>query len=149
MPELVDTFHEVVAASSKRTGSPPGPLFLGGKSMGGRYASLLAAEGEPLDGLIFLGYPLHPPNRPEKLRADHLKDIACAMLFIQGTRDSLCRLDLLHDTLRPIKAATTLHVIDDADHSFKVLKRTGRAESEVWDEIVDVVAAWMGKAIPR
>jgi predicted alpha/beta-hydrolase family hydrolase len=123
----------------------PRRLFLGGKSMGGRMASHLAARGVETAGLVFLGYPLHPPKGFDRLRAEHLARIQCPMLFIQGSRDSLCRLDLLQKVLKPLRAPVTLHVIEDGDHSFKVPKRTGRTEADVWDEIGAVVTGWLRK----
>src|SRR5262249_7886134 len=94
-------------------------LVIGGKALGGRMASPLAAAGEPVDGLVFLGYPLHPAGKPDRLRAAHLARVAAPMLFLTGTRDALCRLDLLQPVLAEIPNAT-LHVIDDGDHSFAV-----------------------------
>jgi hypothetical protein len=117
-------------------------LVIGGKSMGGRMASHLAAGGEPVDGLVFLGYPLHPAGKPEQLRVAHLGRIAAPMLFLAGTRDALCRLDLLRPALAGLQAAT-LHVVDDADHSFRVRARTGRAPAAVRDEIVGAIVDWL------
>jgi predicted alpha/beta-hydrolase family hydrolase len=113
------------------------PLFLGGKSMGGRIASHLAAEGYPCAGLVFLGYPLHPAGKTERAaeRAAHLPRIKAPMLFIQGSRDALCDLALLRPALAPLGARATLHVIEEGDHSFKVPRRTGRTTEEVWDEV--------------
>ena len=117
-------------------------LVIGGKSMGGRMASHLAAAGEPLDGLVFLGYPLHPAGRPQQLRDAHLPRIAVPMLFLTGTRDALCPLD----TLRPILARlpqATLHVVDDGDHSFAVRKKSGRTAEMVLDELADATVGWL------
>jgi predicted alpha/beta-hydrolase family hydrolase len=125
----------------------PRGLFLGGKSLGGRMASYLAAHGYPCAGLVFLGYPLHPPNRPEKLRAEHLADIACPMLFIQGTRDPFCRLDLLEPILERLPAPTALHRIEGGEHSFKLPKRLGRSEQQVWDEVARTAGEWMLRAV--
>ena len=117
-------------------------LVIGGKSMGGRMASHLAAAGEPLDGLVFLGYPLHPAGRPQQLRDAHLPRIAVPMLFLTGTRDALCPLD----TLRPILARlpqATLHVVDDGDHSFAVRKKSGRTAEMVLVELADATVGWL------
>lgn len=141
-PLLEETWRKIIAAVQEDDEFAPKNLFLAGKSMGGRIASHLAAQGQEFNGLIFLGYPLHPPNKLEKLRAEHLASIQCPMLFIQGTRDSLCDLDLLRTALKTVKAQTTLHVIEGGDHSFKTLKRLGRSELEVWKEIVDTVFDW-------
>jgi uncharacterized protein len=121
----------------------PQTLFLGGKSMGGRIASQVVAAGERARGLVFLGYPLHPAGRPEALRVKHLAGIDCPMLFIQGSRDRLCDLGVLERELPQLSASVTLHVIEEGDHSFKVPKRTGRSEQQIWDEIVETTAAWL------
>ena len=121
----------------------PRRLVLGGKSMGGRIASQIVAAGYPADGLIFLGYPLHPAGRPERMRKDHLPEIAAPMLFVQGTRDSLCSLEDLRPILGELSAPATLHVVEGGDHSFKVLKRSGRSEESVFKELVDTCRAWL------
>ena len=117
-------------------------LVIGGKSMGGRMASHLAAAGEAVDGLLFLGYPLHPAGKPEKLRAAHLQRIAAPMLFLAGTRDSLCRLDLLRAELAGLPQAA-LHVVDDGDHSFAVRAGSGRTAASVRDELVAASLGWL------
>lgn len=123
-------------------------LVIGGKSMGGRMASHLAAAGETVDGLLLLGYPLHPAGRPEQARVAHLPRIAVPMLFLAGTRDSLCRLDLLRDVLAGLPQAT-LHVVEDGDHSFAVRKRSGRDQGSVREEIVQASVAWLRTAVQR
>jgi uncharacterized protein len=124
----------------------PRRAVIGGKSMGGRMASHLAADGVAIDGLLLLGYPLHPAGKPEQLRRAHLARIAVPMLFLAGTRDALCRLDLLRETLLGLRGAT-LHVIDDGDHSFAVRKRSGRDAGAVLDEIVQPTVAWLRTAV--
>jgi predicted alpha/beta-hydrolase family hydrolase len=128
-------------------GSPaePRPVIAGGKSMGGRIATHLAAAGEQLGGLVLLGYPLHPAGRPDRLRDAHLPAVRCPLLFIQGSRDRLCDLDLLAPVLRRLEAPYHLHVIEEGDHSFRVPKRTGRGEAEIFAEIRDVVMSWVGE----
>jgi len=121
----------------------PAALFLGGKSMGGRIASHLAAAGYPCAGLFFLGYPLHPPHQESRLRKDHLGRITAAMLFIQGSRDSLCRLELLAPVLEALGARARLHVVEGGDHSFKTPARAGRTEAQVTQEIFEVLIEWM------
>jgi uncharacterized protein len=123
-------------------------LVIGGKSLGGRMASHLAAAGEVVDGLLFLGYPLHPAGKPEQLRAAHLQRVAVPMLFLAGTRDALCRLDLLRGALAGLPNAT-LHVVDDGDHSFAVRVRSGRDQAGVRREIVDASLAWLTTAVCR
>lgn len=144
-PRLEQTWRAVLRAIRDDAELKPKRLFIGGKSMGGRIASLIAAQGEPLDGLIFLGYPLHPAGKPEKLRSAHLPAIACPMLFIQGSRDRLCGLDLLNDAIKTltVTVGVKLHVIDEGDHSFKVPKRTGRTEQDIYDDIAATIIAWI------
>ena len=120
----------------------PEYLFLGGKSMGGRIASQLVASGTTAAGLVFLGYPLHAANRPERLRAEHLSRITCPMLLVQGTRDALCRLDLLHPVLAGLRQAT-LHLIEGGDHSFHLPKRARRDQQEIHREVGEIVARWV------
>ncbi len=123
------------------------PLFAGGKSMGGRMTSLTVSGGgyDHLAGLVFFGFPLHAPGRDESHRADHLDDVPVPMLFLQGTRDRLAKLDLLRPVLKRVGPRATLHVEDDADHSFHVPKRSGRTDDEVLDRICDVTADWTGR----
>lgn len=146
-PKLEHAFRTVLQAVRQHDTLHPGPLFIGGKSMGGRIASHLVAQGEDVTGLILLGYPLHPPKKHDRQRRDHLPQIACPMLFFQGTRDPLCELSLLQDALQPVQDRTQVHVIDGADHSFKVPKRSGRTAEEVLDEMAQVMVDWI--SLPR
>jgi predicted alpha/beta-hydrolase family hydrolase len=121
------------------------PIFAGGKSMGGRMTSM-AAAGEPLNGvqgIFFFGFPLHPVSKPGVERADHLSDVTVPMLFLQGSRDKLAPLDLLAPVRDRLGENATLHVVDGADHGFNVLKRSGRTDDEVLDELVDTTRAWI------
>jgi predicted alpha/beta-hydrolase family hydrolase len=120
-------------------------IVIGGKSMGGRMASHVAAQGADVAGLVFLGYPLHPPGRTDKLRVAHLARIEAPMLFFAGTRDPLCNLDLLEATITELAAPVTLHVIDGGDHSFKLLKSMQRGDAEVLEEIIDATTKWLKK----
>src|SRR5712671_2779258 len=124
----------VVAAVRAAAEAAPGlPLLAGGKSMGGRMTSQAAAE-HPLDGvrgLVFFGFPLHPPKQPGTKRAEHLAKVTVPMLFLQGTRDELADLNLLRPVCAKLGAHATLHVIDTADHSFHLLKKSGRSDDEV------------------
>jgi len=140
---ILEATWRAVAAAVREDPLAPAKVVLAGKSMGGRIASHLAAEGEPCDGLLFLGYPLHPAGKPEKLRAEHLEQIACPMCFIQGSRDRLCRLDLLQKELERLPAPVMLHVVDDGDHSFQVPKRIGRSNEEVLDEVIATAGGWI------
>lgn len=122
-------------------------VFAGGKSFGGRMTSQAQAR-EPLPGvrgLVFLGFPLHPPGRPATSRADHLDDVLVPMLFLQGSRDEFAGLDLLEPVVKRLRSRATLHVIEGGDHSFKVLKRTGRTEADVMSELADTMTAWTGE----
>jgi len=121
------------------------PLFAGGKSMGGRMTSQAQAR-DPLPGargLVFLGFPLHPPGRPAVSRAKHLDAVAIPMLFVQGTRDDLADLDLVRGVCAALGKRASLHVVEGGDHSFKVLKRTGREPEDVMNEIRDTAARFM------
>jgi predicted alpha/beta-hydrolase family hydrolase len=123
--------------------APDLPLFAGGKSMGGRMTSLAASEQklEAVRGLIFFGFPLHPPKRPSTKRAQHLQLVKIPMLFLQGTRDDLADLTLLRPICDGLGPQTTLHIIEGADHSFHVLKRSGKSDSQVLAELSSTVKA--------
>jgi len=112
--------------------------------MGGRMTSQAAAQ-HPLDGvrgLVFFGFPLHPPNRPGTKRADHLAKVTTPMLFLQGTRDTLADFSLLRPICAKLGSRATLHVIETADHSFHMLKKSGRSDAEVLQELAETVASW-------
>ncbi len=143
---VLEAAWRAVAAAVRADELAPGRLFLGGKSMGGRMATHLAAAGEPCAGLVLLGYPLHPARKPEKLRVEHLPRIRCPMLFIEGTRDPLCDLTLLRGILATLSAPVTLYVIEGGDHSFNLPKRLGRDGRDVFDEIVSVTEEWMHRS---
>jgi predicted alpha/beta-hydrolase family hydrolase len=135
----------VVAAVRVAAEAAPGlPLLAGGKSMGGRMTSQAAAQ-HPLEGvrgLVFFGFPLHPPNRPGTKRADHLANVTVPMLFLQGTRDTLADLDLLRPICAKLGPQSTLHIIETADHSFHVLKKSGKSDAQVLQELAEMVASW-------
>lgn len=145
-PRLLDTHRAALAALRERFGERR--LLLAGKSMGGRMSTYLAAEGDDCAGLVLFGYPLHPPGKPEKLRSEHFAAVAQPALFLQGTRDALCDLELLRRELEPFGGQTTVQVIEDADHDFGVLKRTGRTQDEVRRDLWDHVEAWERSAWP-
>ena len=117
-------------------------VVLAGKSMGGRMGSHLAAGGEEVAGLVFYGYPLVGIGKTEPRDVTHLTEVAAPILFVQGTRDRLAPLDLITPVVESLDQAT-MHVVTDGDHSFRVLKRTGRDPWEVLDEIVAVTAEWV------
>ncbi len=133
------------ACEHARTLAPELTLVAGGKSFGGRMTSTAGAEA-PLPGvrgLVFVGFPLHPPKRPGTSRAEHLGDVRVPMLFLQGTRDDLADLALLRPILDRLAPLATLHVVEAADHSFAVLKRSGRTGAEVLDELAETTAGWI------
>lgn len=144
MPRLMECVAAVVARTRRELG--PQPLVIGGRSMGGRAASMLAAEEFDAAGLLLLAYPLHPAGRPEQLRAAHLPAIRMPTLCINGTRDALCRQDLMLDALRGVQARWTMHWIEAADHSFHVLKSTGRTDADVFAEITSATREWLRTA---
>jgi uncharacterized protein len=135
----------VRAAVRTATKAAPGlPLLAGGKSMGGRMTSQAAAES-PLDGvrgLVFFGFPLHPPGRPGTKRADHLAKVTVPMLFLQGTRDTFAELKLLRPACAKLGSRATLHIIETADHSFHVLKNSGKTDDEVLRELAETTVSW-------
>ncbi len=143
-PVLEATWRALIASVRQDRRYAPRRLYCGGKSMGGRIASQVVADGAECAGLVFLGYPLHPARRPQALRAAHLARINCPMLFIQGTRDALCDLRSLEGVLRSVRAPVSVHVIEGADHSFNVPKRVGRSPDEIWAEIVELSVRWLG-----
>jgi uncharacterized protein len=139
---LTATVRAAVRAAAEA--APELPLLAGGKSLGGRMTSLAASE-EPLErveGLVFFGFPLHPPNQPATKRADHLARVSVPMLFLQGTRDALADLTLLRPICEGLGSRATLHVIETVDHSFHVLKRAGKTDADVLRELAQVVARW-------
>ncbi|HEU0013851.1 MAG TPA: alpha/beta family hydrolase [Longimicrobium sp.] len=146
MPRLMETTSAVAARI--RDELRPDVLLIGGRSMGGRAASMLAAQGFACDGLLLLAYPLHPAGQPEKLRDAHLPDIAVPVLCFNGTRDDLCRRDLMERALEAVKTDWTMHWLEGADHSFHVLKSSGRTDAQVLDEVGDAARAWVRRLTP-
>ena len=133
------------AVAMAHTRAPKLPLFAGGRSFGGRMTSQAQAAA-PLPGvrgLAFLGFPLHPAGKPSSDRAKHLADVKVPMLFLQGTRDALAELSLLEPVVKGLGSRAALHLLEGADHSFHVLKSSGRNDREVLAEILDAFAAWV------
>ena len=142
--KLEACYRGVIAAIRQRKKFGRQALAIGGKSMGGRIASQVAAAGVgDLAGLVLLGYPLHPPGKPEQLRVKHLPAIKAPILIVQGSRDAFGTPDELRPVLAAIKARTTLHVVDGADHSFKVPKRAGVPQDAVYTAIEDEIIGWL------
>src|SRR5436309_13825654 len=140
----------VRAAVGEAARAMPGlPLIAGGKSFGGRMTSTAQAE-EPLPGvrgLVFLGFPLHPPGRAGDQRAEHLAQVQVPMLFLQGTRDDFADLTLLKPLIKRLGQRATLHLVEGGDHSFHVLKRSGRTDADVMGEIADAIAEWSATTV--
>jgi len=130
---------------------PELPLIAGGKSFGGRMTSQAQAKAslQGVWGLAFLGFPLHPAGRPSQDRAEHLFDVQIPMLFLQGTRDALASLDQLEPLCKKLGTLATLKLFADADHSFHVPVRTGRKDTQVLGDVVDVLAAWLDGVTDR
>jgi len=141
---LTSTVRAAVRAASQT--APDLPILAGGKSMGGRMTSQAAAEHPPefenVRGLAFFGFPLHPPGRPGTKRAEHLARVRKPMLFLQGTRDQFADLKLLRPVCAQLGAVATLHEIETADHSFHVLKSSGKTDAAILRELAQSVPAW-------
>jgi predicted alpha/beta-hydrolase family hydrolase len=133
------------AAAFAREATGARRLVHGGRSMGGRIASQVVSAGEPADGLAFLGYPLHPPGQFDKRREAHLPAIAVPQLFLQGTRDAFAREDLLLALMDRLEPRAELHRVVGADHSFAVLKRSGRTTQDVLAEVRDTLLGWLDR----
>ena len=141
-------WRAVIDAVRERMKSGAHELAIGGKSMGGRIASQVAASGVgDLAGLVFLGYPLHPPGRPDRLRAKHLPDIKAPMLFVQGSRDTFGTPDELRPIIAPLEPPADLYVVGGGDHSFKVRKGAGVSQENVYRAIQDHIAAWLHEMV--
>lgn len=145
MPQLKARMREVVERA--RAELAPRRLLIGGRSMGGRVATLLAAEGLACDGLLLFAYPLHPAGQPEKLRDAHLPKIRVPVLCFNGTRDPLCSQSLMNSVVKQL-APWTMHWLEGADHSFHVLKGSGRTEDEVLDEVGGAISQWLASRPP-
>jgi len=146
-PWLLATISAAVAAGAHAM--PSVPLLAGGKSMGGRMTSHLAAQSPapPINALVFVGFPLHPSGKEGIERAAHLPKVAMPMLFMQGTRDKLADLPLMRGVVDGLGPHAHLHVVEGADHGFAVLKRSGRTPAEVLDELATTVATFITERI--
>jgi predicted alpha/beta-hydrolase family hydrolase len=135
----------VIRAAHTDPNLSPQQLYLAGKNLGGRVDSQVAAQGEPCEGLVFLGYPLHPPKRIDQLRVGHWPKLSCPVLFVQGTRDALCDLEVLKAQLPLIAAPVTLQIVEGGDHSFKVPRSTGKDQQDVWRDMSVAILSWLTK----
>jgi predicted alpha/beta-hydrolase family hydrolase len=142
-PVLVATCRAARDFAAVRAGKKH--VFVGGKSMGGRIASMAVVEGMPADGLLFLGYPLHPPGKPDRLRDEHLYRIRVPMLFIQGTDDPFARFDLLKELSSKLGRWAVLHAVEGGDHSFRV-RGNRRPDEEIGRLVGSVAARFMQSA---
>jgi predicted alpha/beta-hydrolase family hydrolase len=138
------------AAAAVRAAAEAAPgllLLAGGKSFGGRMSSQAASQQllEGVRGLVFFGFPLHPPNKPGSKRAEHLAKVQIPMLFLQGTRDTLADLKLLRPICNDLGKLATLHVVETGDHSFHVLKSSGKSDADVLRELAQTTASWAEK----
>jgi predicted alpha/beta-hydrolase family hydrolase len=145
-PVLERCWRAVIDAIRSEPRLGPPWVVIGGRSMGGRIASHVAADGADVRGLVFLGFPLHPAGRPGTERAAHLPRITAPMLFVQGTKDALAERSLLHAVLHDLPHAT-LHEIAAADHGFRVPRRSGRDEASVRGEVVRTITAWLDNLV--
>lgn len=140
MPVLTSCIASV--AERVRPESSVAAIILGGRSMGGRAASVLVANGFVCDALLLLAYPLHPAGEPDRLRSAHLEKIAVPTLCLNGTRDTLCRRDLMESVVKRLSNKWRMHWLDDADHGFHVRKSSGRTDDDVLREIGDQTERW-------
>ena len=143
MPVLQQCVAAVVASARARIVAKR--WIIGGRSMGGRAASMLAADGFACDALLLLAYPLHPAGEPAKLRDAHLARIAVPVLCINGTRDPLCRRDLMDAVVARLPDDFRMHWLEGADHSFHVPKASGRTDADVLREIGDATRRWLAR----
>jgi predicted alpha/beta-hydrolase family hydrolase len=152
--KLEATFCAVIEAAADHKKLKGNRVVIGGKSMGGRIASQVAATVDddalpdgrattPISGLVFFGYPLHPPGRPDKLRDAHLNKIKAPTLFVQGSRDAFGSADEIRAVIRRLKLPATLHAIEGGDHSLKVPKSSGLTQPQVYESTMDVIARWI------
>ena len=146
MPKLQDAFSAVVART--RDEISPSRLIIGGRSMGGRAASMLAADGFDCAGLLLLAYPLHPPGKPDQLRDAHLPSLRVPVICFNGTRDPFCTPSLMEDVLQRVKTRWEMHWVEGADHSFHVLKSSGKTDAQVVDEMADQIRSWVSSIDP-
>jgi predicted alpha/beta-hydrolase family hydrolase len=144
---LLEAAHSAALAELARRVRGERPL-LAGKSLGGRIGTHLAAKGADASGLVLLGYPLHPPRKPERERSEHFPAIVQPALFLQGTRDALCDLARLERALAHFGGRATLSVVEGADHSFAVPARSGRTPDQVRSDLVERIDAWERREFP-
>jgi len=148
-PDKPTVLTAAVQSAARRAAQamPKLPLFAGGKSMGGRMTSQAAAAGllTEVRGIVFYGFPLHPPKQPDTKRADHLAQLTAPMLFLQGTRDPLAPAESIRSVCKKLGPRATLIIFEGADHSFHVPRSSGKTDSEIIRELAQSTAEWMRK----
>lgn len=147
MEVMERAFRAALSLLGRDPTQAPAHLILAGKGTGGHVAARLATARLPITGLAFLGYPLHPQDKPGNVAADSLYRITAPMLFLQGTRDRRCDVDVLRKTLSRVGAPTTLHVCEDANQNFRVPKRSARTDEAVLDEVYASLRSWLSRVI--
>jgi uncharacterized protein len=143
MPVLESCVAAVVGHTRQELRPSLVTLIIGGRSMGGRAASMLASAGFDANGLLLLAYPLHPPGQHDKLRDAHFPSIAMPVLCLNGTRDPFCSPELMEQAVKKVKTTWTMHWVDGGDHSFRVPKSTGRTDADVFAELTDATRVWL------
>lgn len=149
-PLLEACWRAVIATVRRDVPSAAHSLFIGGKSMGGRIATQVAAADAslPLAGLVLLGYPLHPPGKPNQRRDKHLPAIRRPMLFVQGSRDAFGTPSELASALEAMSPTPVVHVVEGGDHSFKVARQTSQQQAAIYADVQQAIVAWMGSVTP-
>ena len=147
MPKLKDCYTAVVERTREEL--KPQTLIIGGRSMGGRAASMLAADGFQCDGLLLLAYPLHPPGKPDQLRDAHLPAVKVPVICFNGTRDPFCTPGLMEEVLERVKTDWEMHWVEGADHSFHVPKSSGKTDAQVLEEIADASQKWVARIVVK
>jgi uncharacterized protein len=146
--KLEACYRAGIAAIKKNRSLGSNPLIIGGKSLGGRIASQVAASGiDGVAGLVFLGYPLHPPGKPDSLRREHLSLIRAPMLFVQGSRDPFGTPDELRPVIESLKSPAAIHAVEGGDHSFKVPKSSPVSQEQVFEAAQDTIVRWIESMI--
>ncbi len=151
-PVLEAATRDAAAQLAKETGLPPERLVLGGRSMGGRYCSMVAGhDTDPLPalGLLLLGYPLHPAGKPEQLRTAHFPRLTMPVLFVSGDRDALAPRTSLEEAVKAIPGPVSFHWLEGADHGYRVPKSSGRVPGDILDEVAEVSGAWVARLPAR
>ncbi len=141
-PVLIETIRSAVKSAHEFSGDLP--LFAGGKSMGGRMTSIAASKDalDDVKGIVFFGFPMHAPGKPSTERSEHLFNVKIPMLFLQGTRDKLAEPELINPVIKKLGSKASLHLIDGGDHSFHMLKSSGRSDDEVLRELAVQTSKW-------